>query len=348
MRMRTVLVAGVAIILVGVAALGFFGGEPDTSTIGTTPLSAATVAKTTLIQTEKVSGTLSYGTPKPATSAATGTVTWVPEPGTIIGLGDPVYKVDNKPVVLMQGALPAYRTLQGDMSGADVVEFEKSLAKLGYKGFTVDSHYNWDTAVAVIQWQEDLGMPQTGTVSPSDILVAPADIRIALIGVGAGGKIPGDTQTILTFSGTTQVVTVALDVAKQHLVKKGQKTTVILPDGKSVAGTVSAVSQVATTNETTESPTTTITFIVSIADQKALGTFDAAPVDVTLVTDQREGVLAVPVSALVAIPGGGYGVQVIKGSESTVVKVKTGLFANGKVEISGDGIAEGTAVGVPS
>jgi hypothetical protein len=89
----------------------------------------------------------------------------------------------------------------------------------------------------------------------------------------------------------------------------------------------------------------TIDVVVTVADQAALGTLDEAPVDVTLVSEKRENVVAVPVGALVALAEGGYGVQVVKGGGTSYVAVGTGLFAGGKVEVTG--IEPGTVVGVP-
>ncbi len=54
-----------------------------------------------------------------------------------------------------------------------------------------------------------------------------------------------------------------------------------------------------------------------------------------------------PIVALLARPEGGFGVEIVEGSATRVVPVRTGMFANGRVEISGDGIAEGASVGVP-
>jgi hypothetical protein len=92
----------------------------------------------------------------------------------------------------------------------------------------------------------------------------------------------------------------------------------------------------------------TIEVVVNVADQGALGTLDQAPVGVTLVSAKVENVLTVPVAALVALAEGGYGVQVVEGSTTRYVPVKTGMFANGRVEISGAGIQAGTVVGVPT
>jgi len=58
-------------------------------------------------------------------------------------------------------------------------------------------------------------------------------------------------------------------------------------------------------------------------------------------------VLAVPVAALLALPEGGFGVEIVEGNTTRIVAVKTGMFAAGRVEVSGEGIAEGMKVGVP-
>jgi hypothetical protein len=85
-----------------------------------------------------------------------------------------------------------------------------------------------------------------------------------------------------------------------------------------------------------------------MGSQTALGALDEAPVNVKLVSASVKNVLAVPVVALVALTDGGYGVQVVTGTTSRYVHVQLGMFANGRVQITGEGIARGTRVGVPS
>ncbi|CAM5624193.1 Vitamin B12 import ATP-binding protein BtuD [Streptomyces alboniger] len=82
-------------------------------------------------------------------------------------------------------------------------------------------------------------------------------------------------------------------------------------------------------------------------DQKGLGRYQAAAVDVTLKADSRENVLVVPVNALVAQRGGGYAVEVVTADGTEYRPVKLGMFADGKVEVSGTGIKEGTRRGGP-
>jgi multidrug efflux system membrane fusion protein len=85
---------------------------------------------------------------------------------------------------------------------------------------------------------------------------------------------------------------------------------------------------------------------VTIADQAALGSLDAAPVEVDFVSDERKDVLAVPVAALLARTEGGFGVEIVDGDTTRIVAAKTGMFAAGRVEVSGAGIGEGVTVGV--
>jgi multidrug efflux pump subunit AcrA (membrane-fusion protein) len=87
--------------------------------------------------------------------------------------------------------------------------------------------------------------------------------------------------------------------------------------------------------------------IVAIADQEALGALEAALVDVEFVSAKRDGVLTAPIAALLARPEGGFGVEIVEGNTTRIVPVTTGMFANGRVEISGEDIAEGMKVGVP-
>lgn len=339
----TALVAGVATV----AATGLGGGSSGASARGALPPATAQVTRMTLSDTENVDGTLGYGDPTTVSAHATGTLTWLPAVGDTVERGKALYRVDDHPVVLLYGSLPVYRTLANGVNGPDVKQFEQNLAVLGYHGFTVDDDFDANTASAVQKWQHDLGVDETGRIDARAVAYAAAAVRIT----DQKGRV-GDPATgpILTYTGTTRAVTIALDVSKQQLVKVGVAATVALPDNKTVAGTVTQVGTVAHAHSPPPgggSSNATIDVTVSITDQKALGSYDEAPVQVGFVSDQRKDVLTVPIAALLALAEGGYGVQVVEGSVTHIVAVQVGLFANGRVEISGDGIAPGVTVGVP-
>jgi hypothetical protein len=92
----------------------------------------------------------------------------------------------------------------------------------------------------------------------------------------------------------------------------------------------------------------TIAVTITVGDQSKLGTLDQAPVTVSLVSASVQDALTVPVAALLVLPGGDYGVEVVTGATSRTVPVQLGMFGNGRVQITGEGIVAGTLVGIPS
>jgi Putative peptidoglycan binding domain len=344
---RAMLVTGAAVLAaaaVAAAAIGIGGGSPA-KTASTPPAPAtAAVTRATLTQTQQVDGTLGYGEPVTVTGPGSGKITWLPAPGAVVRRGQPVYRADDRPVSLFYGRLPLYRQLTVGDTGHDVQEVERNLAALGYTGITVDQAYTAATAAAVWAWQHDTGLTPTGVLNPGDVVVAHGKLRVTALTGHLGDPASGP---VLTYTGTTRMVRIALDVALQGLVKRGIAATVTLPDGTTIHGTVATVGTVATAGATTTSPAT-IAVTVTLTGQSALGTLDQAPVAVTLVSARVAGALTVPVAALVALAGGGYGVQVVTGATSHYVPVQLGMFAGGRVQITGAGITAGTRVGVPS
>jgi peptidoglycan hydrolase-like protein with peptidoglycan-binding domain len=305
------------------------------------------VTQQTLKDTETADGELGYGTTTTATSRLRGTLTSVPESGQQVSRGKPLYKVDNKPVTLLYGALPAYRRLATDSEGPDVKQLEQNLRALGYTGFTVDDEYTSATAEAVEEWQEDLGLDETGIVELGEVVFAPGAVRVDSLSAQAGDPV-GPAQKVLTYTGTAKAVTVELAAADQRLAKKNAKVTVTLPDDSTVAGRITEVSTViAAAANPDQEPETKVEVIVALDNQKAAAGYALASVDVTFTAAERKNVLTVPVNALLALQEGGFGVEVVDGSTTRYVPVRTGLFAGGQVEITGRGLAKGVKVGVP-
>ena len=337
------LLLGAAAVAAATAGFGRLGGSPAAGTTTAPPPPAtATVTRTTLTQTEQVNGTLGYGTDRQVRPDGSGTITWLPAVRAVIGRGQPVYKIDNHPVPLLFGGLPFYRQLTPGDTGQDVKELERNLAALGYTGFTIDDYYTAATATAVQDWQHDLGVTQTGTFDPGSVVLAPAPVRVASLDAQLGDHASGP---VLSWTGTTRTVQVNLDAALQQLVKPGTAATVRLPSGTTLHGTVTSIGSVITAQGNQPA---TIGVTLALREQSALGTLDQAPVTVNLTSATARNVLTVPVAALAALAEGGYGVQVVTGSSTHYVPVRLGMFANGRVEISGPGLSAGSRVGVAS
>ncbi|MEU2615077.1 peptidoglycan-binding domain-containing protein [Micromonospora sp. NPDC007271] len=355
-RLRAVAVGGLVLAtlaLAGAATLGLGGRDGrQPAAARTAPAATAPVTRQTLTRSVTLAGQLSYGAPVPLTSLATGTVTWLPKVGTTVRRGEALLRSDEQPVVLLYGELPMYRPLTADLRGADVQQFERNLAALGYRGFNVDDSFSASTTTAVKRWQKDLGLPETGTVDRTQVIYAAGAVRVAqrLVPVGASA-----TGAVLAYTGGTRVVTVSAGAGDTSWAKNGTKVTITLPTGASVAGRVTVVA--APTAATgaqgpadAERPGTgnaEVQVTIAVADQRKLGRLTDSPVDVRYVAQQRRNVLTVPVDALLALAEGGYGVEVTGPGGTRIVPVRAGLFADGRVEVQGDGLTEGLLVGVP-
>ena len=159
-------------------------------------------------------------------------------------------------------------------------------------------------------------------------------------------------NTIMTTTSRKRVVTVELATTKASLATTGKRVTVTLPSGSIAHGTISSVGKVATA-EATETGTAaaapassgTATIKVTIRLTTTRTDLDQAPVSVRFEQSRRKDVLAIPVTALLAQPGGAFAVQVV-GADGTrrTVAVKPGLYTSGFVEIAGDGLQAGQRV----
>ena len=83
---------------------------------------------------------------------------------------------------------------------------------------------------------------------------------------------------------------------------------------------------------------------LSLTDAAAAESYADVTVNVVTTRTIATGVLAVPVRALLAEPGGKYAVEVIKNGAATRVPVDLGAFADDLVEITSGDLHEGDKV----
>jgi peptidoglycan hydrolase-like protein with peptidoglycan-binding domain len=299
----------------------------------------AVVRRMDLAARETLTGELGYGTEQTLTGRRPGTVTALPAQGTVLDRGAVVYQVDARPVVLFLGALPLYRTVAVGMTdGPDVRLVEENLRDLGYRGFgTPDTVFTAATATAIKKWQKALGIDQTGVIELGDVVVTPVPVRVSSVTATLGTEGNGE---VLKYTDTARWVTVDLEESQQNLAPVGTKVTLSV-NGKQVPGTVHTIVPGPPADSRDPDQTQKYTATVSIDDVSAIGAVDAGSVDVVVTSGERKGVLAVPVGALLALTEGGYAVEPPSGE---LVAVTTGLFADGMVEVTGDGLTEGLKV----
>jgi hypothetical protein len=361
-RHRWVIVAVVLALIAAGAALvtgGVFdgGGANHLRDVNSSATSLATVQRRNLSETTQFNGTLGYAGSYAVLGRARGTVTWLPKPGQVIRQGQVLYRVDEAPVVLLYGAVPAYRTLAEsarDVTGADVGQLNHDLVALGYVDTTLVhpawDRFTWATKRGVERLQHHLGVDQTGRLSFGHVVFLPTAARVTTLQAELGAPAIGP---VLRASSTARTVSVALDPSLRSQVKIGDRVSIALPDGRATPGRVTSVGSVATVSPDTSSGSgsgPTVPVQIRPIDATGTGGLDQALVEVAIIDRTVHNVLTVPVTALLARSGGGYSVEVVaRDGAHHLVPVTPGLFddAAGRVQVSGSGLAPGEHVVVP-
>ena len=360
-KTAVVAAAGLAIAATaGFAGRGLWPGAARPATAGAAvPVATAKVVRTDVSQRQVVAGTLGYlGAYRAIDESVPGVVTWLPPAGGVVRRGQALFAVSGQPVTLLYGPVPAWREFgPGMTSGPDVRELQRNLAALGFDPGTADGQFGWSTQAAVERWQQARGMLVTGTISFGQVVFLPGPLRVT--GTAPLGA-PADTGTAVV-SGTsdTTAVSVSLTVGGP-VVKPGDPVLVTLPDGTTtIRGTVASVGRVATAPNSASgggsnsggqgsgAAQAAVPVTITIGRTAVTAGLDQAPVQVAITQQQDRNVLAVPVTALLALPGGGYGVR-LSGSARRLIPVTTVLFddATGLVEVSGPGLSAGLSVQV--
>ena len=307
-------------------------------------------------------GTLTYrarsdGSPYAVINQARGVYTQLPNSGDKVGCGGVLYRVDDTPVVLLCGTVPAYRALHRGVKGQDVRQLNRNLHQLGYD---TEAHVRIDpgdnaftskTAQALKVLQRKKGLRVTGALDIDDAVFLPEAVRIAKVTGQVGGSArPG--APVLSATSDTLHVQVNLDPSQQGEVKKGDRAQITLPGNTPVTGRVAGFGRVAQTpaGQGSQAADATIPTFISLDDPAKAGGLDQAPVQVDITTKGVDNALSVPVTALVGRSGGGFAVEVVRaGERRELVAVKLGLFdtAGGRVQVEGD-LRAGDSVVVPS
>jgi hypothetical protein len=370
-RRRAIWIGVIVVIVAGAVVLAEthpFGRSSSSASIdNAAPTSLETVKRQSLSAHTQVDATLGYASSYNIVNETRGTITSLPAIGKIIEQGQVLYNVDGTPVVLLYGTTPAYRPLAkgasaSDVKGADVRQLNAALVALGFATSAQlnqsSDEFGWATKAAVEKLQASLGLPsdaQNGELALGSVVFLPSAARIttvpAQVTVGGAAQ-PG--ATILQATSTSRLVTIALDAAQQSQVKAGDPVTITLPDHRTTPGVVSSVGTVATTpssdNPNNSSPPTIEVDVVPTHPLQT-GNLDQAPVEVSITTATVKDALVVPVTGLLALASGGYGVEEV-GADGLhhIVPVDVGLFddGDGLVQVTGDGVGAGQRVVVPA
>ena len=348
------------------------------------PVATAKLERRDLSTTTSLPGSIGYGAPRPLSAHKEATVTWLPQAGTTIKRGGQLFRADDRPVTLFYGGMPLYRPIAGrNLVGRDVRIIAQNLSALGYpigrqpspgerveqstpdspkpgspaqgakgaksaKATATSVRVEEDQGVlttglskAIKNWQRETGQPVTGTIAVGDVEVLSGAVRVETVAVQPGS--PANVE-LMSVTSTRKVVTVAAEPADAGTIQRGDRVTVRLPDESTAKARVVAVGRKVAAPDSGATGPPTIAVTVTVDDPKKIGGLDAADVQVNFAGRTAKDVLAAPVEALVALAEGGYALE----GPAGLVAVKTGMFADGWVEVTGDGLAEGMDVVVSS
>jgi hypothetical protein len=332
------------------------------------------VAKQALASTITAQGTISYTGATPLTltgtvgGATTQLVTRAPAVGTTVGSGQRLLEVSGRPVFLLPGQVPMYRTLSDGMKGDDVRQLQQALTALGY-GHLSNGTFDVATQIQVKRWYEHAGYePQAdadkATVPSGEILFLPTlPVRVDTVTTRAGATASGQ---IGTATNSTVNIQSTLPSADAQFVKTGMSAKLTLPDGTTMTAKVDALGKDAAPPVTDQPPadnqqqpqqqqqpqsTSDATPMrLTAQDPAALAAYANKATKVDIEVGKTNGdVLVVPVAAVATSQDGSTRVQV-QGTDGSVhdLPVRVGLTANGLVEVSGTGLTEGARVVVGS
>jgi peptidoglycan hydrolase-like protein with peptidoglycan-binding domain len=375
--------AGAAAVLAALAIIVLPSAGGSSQSASGDPAATATVERGRLALQISATGTLTYaaqadGSAYSVVNQATGVLTALPGVGDVIKCGRALYRVDGHPVPLLCGSTPLYRPLSQGMKGWDVKELNHNLAELGYADaaeLDPAGYFGSETRSALEDLQDDLGLAQTGSLDPEQAVVLPGPLRISSVTAALGTPATLGAP-IAEATSTARRVEVDLEPSQGEGVKVGDHASITLPNNRTTPGVVGRIGTVVVDDGSDSgsasdsgsgsgsgsasgsgssggsgSATPTIPVFIKLKQVGDARGIQEAPVQVAIITGRVTDALSVPVTALLAQAGGGYGVETVDaGGERHLVPVHLGAFddANGLVQVRGSGLRAGLRVVVPA
>lgn len=145
----------------------------------------------------------------------------LPAPGSQLDDGAVAVEVSGRPVFLLAGELPMYRTLMPGTEGRDVQQLEVALQRLGFLSGAVDDTFDGRTTAAIEAWYRDAGYEPASPGAEATDRLAAAQAQVtaandALLSAEAAleaARQPPSGAQMAAARGEVDVAQVALDRA---------------------------------------------------------------------------------------------------------------------------------------
>lgn len=265
-----------------------------------------------------------------APAGSSGTITSIEvATGASIEAGAVLATIDMRPVVVMEGEVPAYRTLRVEDQGPDVTQLR------AHFGLAEGERFDWEVEREVRALQSQLGVSVDGVVELGDVLFLPQlPARGAPSeGIRVGAAVNAGAELYTTVESEPSFV---FSVDQVRAVVPGQAAVVQLPDGTELEGVIGSPTQDPNGLQMYSVVDAKGGSVCDLACGELFATDQEAQVPVTVEISEAAQGPVVPVSA---IGTGADGTAVVETVEGAMLPVT--------IVVQGDGVAvvEGVEVG---
>lgn len=164
---------------------------------------------------------------------ATGTVTeLLDDPGETKSVGEVLYTVDLRPVVVAEGGVPAFRDMGRGTEGEDVAQLQRMLIDLGHYGGPDNGVFGAATDAAVRSWQSQAKVSVDGAVRHGDVVFSPTlPARFVLdTDVAVGAMFTGG-EPVVKLLPDAPSFSITMTEAQARMVEHGMTVVIDHPSG---------------------------------------------------------------------------------------------------------------------
>ena len=184
--------------------------------------------------------------------------------------------------------------------------------------------------------QYNSNFPSIGTV------VSPNSVVISLLPIEEE-SLSNKTLTPQSFK-SLQKVSTTIPVVNKELIQIDSQVKIELPNELEVYGSVSEIGKIAIIPQGNQAGDPYLEVSITINGDKSFPEWTGANVTVYVTREIASAVMAVPVTSLVSLLGGGYGLEVVTNNTTQLVPVEVGMYSDGWVEVRSEYLKTGVQV----
>lgn len=341
--LRRLVAVVAALALVGaIAGLGYWAGTnavvPPELPVDEHLSQTYAVATGSVERSIDIAVSASWSTSRVLFAGSDGVVTSVLHgAGALAGPGDVLTTIDLEPVVIAEGAVPMFRTLQRGVEGPDVAQLQRLLRAKGFLSGPADGAFGPITEAAVKRWQRSIGARRDGVVDPGTLLFVEGQPSRLEVAASVGERIGVGSELVRLLGGRPEFVA-TISPSQRAELAAGMTVVITGPEGERWPGELGPFE---VQPDGRYFAPLSGNLCGDACDRIAVAGETALSGSIELVPE-TEGVV-VPTSALVEQPSGGLAVTLVDGGSAGVRIVAE---ADGFAIV--EGLEPGTVIVLPS